>query len=55
MVTTEAARAMGIEDFEIKAGAPANLVVLDVPNVREALRYHRAPLHVISHGRLTQK
>lgn len=54
MVTTEAAKAMGIPDFEIKVGAPANLVVLDVPNAREALRYHRPPAHVISHGQLLQ-
>lgn len=54
LVTTEAAKAIGLQDFELKVGAPANLVVLDVPNVREALRYHRAPVHVISHGTLIQ-
>ncbi len=54
LVTTEAGKAIGLQDFELKVGAPANLVVLDVPNVREALRYHRAPLHVISHGALVQ-
>jgi cytosine deaminase len=52
MVTTEAARAIGLNDFELKAGAPANLVVLDEPNVLEALRNHAAPAHVISHGNL---
>jgi cytosine deaminase len=52
MVTTEAARAIGLEDFSLKAGAPANLVVLDEPNVLEALRNHAAPAHVISHGKL---
>lgn len=52
MVTTEAAKAMGIPNFKIEKGAPANLVVLDVPDVREALRYHRAPVHVISRGKL---
>ncbi len=52
MITTRAARAMGIPDFSLQTGAPAHLVVLDVPNVLEALRYHRAPVHVISHGRL---
>lgn len=54
LVTTEAAKAIGLQDFEIKVGAPANLVMLDAPNVREALRYHRAPVHVISHGALLQ-
>jgi hypothetical protein len=28
------------------------LVVLKQPNVLEALRYHEAPMHVISHGKL---
>lgn len=52
MVTTEAARAIGLDNFALHEGAPANLVVLDVPNVREALRYHRAPINVIFEGRL---
>jgi len=54
MVTTEAAKAMGIANFKIEPGAQANLVVLDEPNVQEALRYHRAPVHVISHGQLIE-
>jgi len=41
-----------VKDFEIKVGAPANLVVLDQPNVLEALRFHERPTHVISHGNL---
>jgi cytosine deaminase len=54
MITVEAARAMGIQDSELKVGNPAELVVLDQPTVREAFRYHRAPVHVISHGTLVQ-
>ena len=52
MVTKNAARAIGLKDFEIKEGAPANLVVLDQPNVLEALRFHEKPRYVISHGEL---
>jgi cytosine deaminase len=52
MITTRAAVCIGIKDFKIKAGAPAHLVVIDAPSVLEALRYHEAPLYVISHGRL---
>jgi cytosine deaminase len=52
MVTTKAAQAIGLRDFEIKVGSPANLVVLDAPNVLEALREHAAPKYVISHGKL---
>jgi cytosine deaminase len=52
MITVKAAQSMGLRDFELKVGAPAHLVVLGVPNVLEALRYHAAPAYVISHGRL---
>ena len=52
MITVDAARAMGLTDFELKVGAPANLVVLNAPNVLEALRNHAAPATVISHGQL---
>ena len=56
MVTTKAGQSMGLEDFEIKVGAPAHLVVLDnAPNILEALRYHAAPTHVISHGKLVDR
>jgi len=52
MITTHAAQAIGLKDFELEVGAPANLVVLDDPNVLEALRNHEAPAHVISQGKL---
>lgn len=55
MVTTEAAKAIGLENFNIGVGAPANLVVLDEPNVLEALRNHAAPAYVISHGVLVDQ
>ena len=41
-----------ISNHELKVGAPANLVVLDAPNILEALRKHSAPRHVISRGKL---
>jgi cytosine deaminase len=52
MVTKTPARLIGLQDFEIKQGAPANLVVLDQPNVLEALRFHERPVYVVSHGKL---
>ncbi len=55
MITVRAAQAMGLRDFELKVGAPAHLVVLDVPDVLEALRYHAAPAHVINHGKLVDQ
>jgi cytosine deaminase len=55
MVTTRAAQAMGLKNFAIKPGAPANLVVLEQKSVLEALRYHEAPRYVISHGSLVDQ
>lgn len=55
MVTTDAAKAIGLEDFNLQVDAPANLVVLDEPNVLEALRNHAAPAYVISHGALVDQ
>jgi cytosine/creatinine deaminase len=52
MITTRAAQAIGVEDFGLKVGCPANLVILGVSDVLEAFRYHGVPRHVISHGRL---
>jgi len=55
MITTRAAECIGIKDFKLAVGNPAHLVVLDVPNTLEALRYHDAPVHVISHGKLVDQ
>jgi cytosine/creatinine deaminase len=55
MITTRAAQAVGLKDFRLKTGSPANLVILDAPNVLEAFRYHAAPRHVISHGQLVDR
>jgi cytosine deaminase len=51
MITVDAARAMNVGDFGLEVGRPAHLVVLDAPDVLEALRWHAPPAHVISHGR----
>jgi cytosine/creatinine deaminase len=55
MITIRAAQAMGLQEYGLKIGIQANLVVLDVPDVLEAFREHRAPRHVISHGRLVDQ
>jgi len=52
MITVNAFCAMGLPDISLREGAPAHLVVLDAPTVREVLRYHDAPRVVISHGRV---
>jgi cytosine deaminase len=55
MITVRAAQAMGVKDFALKVGNPANLVVLQEPSVLEAFRTHAAPQYVISHGKLVDK
>ena len=55
MVTVNAAQAMNVNDHLLKAGNPANLVVLSAPNVLEALREHAAPLYTISNGKLIDR
>ena len=52
MITINAAEAIGIKNFRLKAGNQANLVILHEENVLEALRNHAEPKYVISHGKL---
>jgi cytosine deaminase len=52
MITVNAARAMNVKGHELKVGGNANLVVLNQPNVLEALREHSAPRAVVSHGKV---
>jgi cytosine deaminase len=51
MATVAPAKAMNIPNHALAVGAAANLVVLGEPDVVEALRFHAAPLHVVSDGR----
>lgn len=51
MITTTAAKALGIKNFEMKEGNPANLVVLTQESVWKAFWEHEAPLAVIKAGK----
>jgi len=51
LITTKAAKALGIREFELKEGNRANLVVLNAESVWEAIWSHEAPLYVIKDGR----
>jgi cytosine deaminase len=51
LITTHAAKALGIADFQIAVGNPANLVVLDAKSEWEAIWSHEAPRIVIKDGR----
>jgi len=50
LITTNAAKALGIKDYGIKEGCNADLVVLDAGSVWEALWSHEAPLYVVKDG-----
>jgi len=52
MITVNAAKAMNVENHELRVGANANLVVLNQADVLEALREHAAPKVVVSHGKI---
>lgn len=52
MITVNAARLMNVRNFGLKEGNDANLVVLDVSSIVDALRYHEAPAYVISNGKV---
>jgi cytosine/creatinine deaminase len=52
MITVDAAAAINLPDFGLAPGSAANLVVLNQPDVTEALRFHERPAHVISGGRV---
>jgi cytosine deaminase len=54
MITIDAARAIGLRHHRLAVGAEANLVLLDAPDVLEALRAHAAPRSVIVAGRLAE-
>jgi len=55
MITIDAAKCINVKNFELKAGNPAHMVVLNAKSVYEALWYHEKPLYVISHGKLIDK
>ena len=50
MITVDAARAIGLQDHRLAVGAQANLVVLEAPDVIEALREHAPPRVVVREG-----
>lgn len=52
MVTSNGAKSLHIQDYDIKVGNPANIVVLNAPDAFSALRYQVAPRYVISRGKL---
>lgn len=52
LITDQAARVLGLQDYGVAVGKAAHLVVLRGSTVHEALRKHAPPRYVISYGRL---
>lgn len=52
MITVKAAKAMNVQDHELKVGGRADLVVLSAGSVYEAIWYQAEPRYVISRGKL---
>ncbi len=50
LITTNAAKALGIQNYGLKEGCDADLVVLNAETVWEAIWNHEAPLYVIKDG-----
>ncbi len=55
MITVDAATAINLPGFRLTEGAVADLVVLNQPDVIDALRFHEPPAHVIKNGALVDQ
>ena len=51
LITTNAAKALGIQDYGLEEGKVADLVVLDAEDVWDALWRHAAPVYVFRKGK----
>jgi len=51
LITTRAAKAMGVKEFGLEEGNKADMVVLNAESVWEAIWNHEPPLYVIKNGR----
>jgi cytosine/creatinine deaminase len=52
MIGINGSKSLHIQDYGLKEGNPANIVVLDAPNAFNALRFQSIPLIVISQGKI---
>jgi cytosine deaminase len=50
MITSNAAKVLGLQRYGIQVGDSANFVVLDATNLREAFAYHSEPAFVVRDG-----
>lgn len=52
MIGVNGAKSLHIQDYGLKEGNPANIVILDAPDAFNALRFQSIPLVVISQGKI---
>lgn len=55
MITSNAAQVLGIHNYGIVVTGPANLLVLQATNLREAFTYHSEPAFVVRNGAVLEK
>jgi cytosine deaminase len=55
MITSNAAKVLGLRMYRLAVGNPANLIVLDAKNLREAFAYHSKPAFIVRGGTVLQK
>lgn len=55
MITGDAAAVIGLEDYGLKVGSKADLIILDVATERDAIRLAPARLFVIKNGRIVAR
>ena len=54
MVTTTAARALGLDNHRLQVGGDADLVILSQPDIYHAIWHHQPPRAVIKDGRVIE-
>jgi cytosine deaminase len=52
MVTSRAAAVLGVEDYGLRAGAPASFLLLPAADGYDAVRRQVRPTHVVAHGQV---
>jgi cytosine deaminase len=55
MITSNPAKILGIQNHGIAVGGPANLLILQAENLREAFAYHSEPAFVVRNGSVAHK
>ena len=55
MITYDAAKVMGLENYGLEEGKDADIVILDALTINDAIRLQPARLYVIKSGKVIAK